>query len=556
MRTLSVVCLMMLLGTVVPVWAQPSQPPPLVVFVEEPKTLNMSSVTDNGPDGLTRLADLFRAEGARTDWIRLRDPIPADVSVIVLVRPRRPLTTPDLARIWVRVSEGASLLVALEPSGYLGTSTETERSGLNTLMTEDRGISLLNGILVEPWFTINSFKNLYSTFSFGFVDPVPDPVSDPLRQYDLPVALWGARPLHVEPFGVDSAAWALVDAIPQYVETATDFYPVGRNPGKPFELNIGKDYQGQFPIVGIGENTRSGSRIAVAGAGEIFQNGYGLALTPDGSAPAYPGDYILVQRLAGWLLHLPAEQYPALPKGLTWIALDGQLDDWPTTAAVTTDAAADASILSLNIKQVRAFRNDSYLYLAVETAAMANPDTQINLELDTTGSGKADTLVSMQPGHVVAQSGTGDAVVVADAAIVVGDAVEARLPLRLTGQTPRILNLCLSSSRALAFPQPPDCLDTTLRVSRVNETDPAPLRNLTGSLVALQGDLHNRINVRATPTTTGHILATLPYGTVFTAIGRTQRGTWIQVQNAAYQGWVFADSLFTPGDLALLPVTG
>ena len=76
---------------------------------------------------------------------------------------------------------------------------------------------------------------------------------------------------------------------------------------------------------------------------------------------------------------------------------------------------ADASILSLNIQQVRAIANDSYLYMSVETVSQANADAQIDLELDTTGSGQSDTFVSMRPGRVFAQSGDQEAALVPDA---------------------------------------------------------------------------------------------------------------------------------------------
>jgi hypothetical protein len=344
--------------------------------------------------------------------------------------------------------------------------------------------------------------------------------------------------------------------VPEYAETASDFYPGRTTPGKPFGLNIGTDYQGLLNVAAIGENTRVGSRIAVFGDGEAVQNGYGLALVPDGTTPAFVGNYVLVQRTVAWLLHLPEDQYPPLPKGLTWIAVDGALDDWPSSAPITPDAPDDASILSLNIQQVRALRNDSYLYMTVETVAPANPDSQIDLEIDTTGSGEADTVVSMQPGHVFAQSGTQDAVIVSDAAMAVGQAIELRLPLRVTGLTPKILNLCVSSARPLAFPQPPDCMDNQPQIGRDATVDPAPLRYTTAPLVALQGDLRNRINLRAAPSTDGRVIITLPYGTIMAALGRTTDGKWVQVQNAVYVGWVAAETLFTPGDLALLPVTG
>ncbi len=123
MRKLSLLCLLSLLGVGAlsfgaPSLAQGQALSPLVVFIEEPKSLITASVTDNGPDGLTRLAEVFQRLGARTKWVRLRDTLPEDTSVVVLVRPRRTLTPADLAWVWQRVGAGNSLLVALDPQGH------------------------------------------------------------------------------------------------------------------------------------------------------------------------------------------------------------------------------------------------------------------------------------------------------------------------------------------------------------------------------------------------------------------------------------------------------
>ncbi|MCC6804824.1 MAG: hypothetical protein IT319_18215, partial [Anaerolineae bacterium] len=141
MRVLSILFLILLVS-VAPGYAQER---PLVVFIEEPGTLNMASVTDNGPDGLTRLASIFESLGARTSWIRLRDRVPEDARVIVLIRPRSTLTPAFIARIWQQVGAGSSLLVALEPPRFISGNTETSGSGLDKLMTYDVGVSLLNG---------------------------------------------------------------------------------------------------------------------------------------------------------------------------------------------------------------------------------------------------------------------------------------------------------------------------------------------------------------------------------------------------------------------------
>ncbi|MBK8025317.1 MAG: hypothetical protein IPK19_28995 [Chloroflexi bacterium] len=153
--------MLFMLASAFPAPAQPlsqgTDEMPHVVFIEEPRDLAMASVTDTGPDGLTRLADLFRDQGALVEWIRLRDDISADVDVIVLVRPRRALGAEDLARIWKQVGAGASLLVAVDPNGFQGGTTESERGGLSTLTTLDQGITLREGILIEPWFTHDSW---------------------------------------------------------------------------------------------------------------------------------------------------------------------------------------------------------------------------------------------------------------------------------------------------------------------------------------------------------------------------------------------------------------
>ncbi len=225
-------------------------------------------------------------------------------------------------------------------------------------------------------------------------------------------------------------------------------------------------------------------------------------------------------------------------------------------APITTDATDDASIYSLNIQQVRAIRNDSYLYMSVETVSQSSADAQIELQIDSTGDGQADTLVSMRPGEVMAQQGDGAPTRVYDAGMAINTVIELRLPLRLMGTTPHIVSLCLSSARQLAFPQPPDCMESPIQIGRVNQIDPAPVRYSDNPIVAVRGDEVHRINVRNAPSTDARVITTVPYGAYFAAVGRTADSQWIQVQSAAYVGWLATETLFTPGNLAALPVTG
>ena len=282
MRILALICLLMpLLASVASLAQTDDAQSPLVVFVEEP-SLQIASVTDSGPDGLTRLAEMFKRLGARTTWQRLRDPLPDDTAVVVLVRPRRVLSADYLARIWQVVGSGKNLLLAVDPQGLLGTNTEVANWGLGRLLALDEGISVYNGILIEPWFSNQSFGELFGAFSYGYADPGANAITEPLQRYDLPVALWGARPLMIDSLGTDSQAWPLVSALPLYVETATDIFPRGGDPGQPFQLNLDQDRQGQVNVVGIGENHVVGSRVALLGDSEIVQNAYGLAQSDAG----------------------------------------------------------------------------------------------------------------------------------------------------------------------------------------------------------------------------------------------------------------------------------
>lgn len=524
---------------------------PLVVFVEE-SSLQMASVTDSGPDGLTRLAEVFTRLGARTTWQRLRAPLPADTAVVVLVRPRRPLPVDYLARLWEIVGSGKNLLLAVEPQGLLGASTEAASRGLGRLINLDEGLSIDSGILIEPWFTNKSFSELFGVFSYGYADAGTSAITEPLRHYQLPVALWGARPLTVDALGAESQAWSLVSALPQYVETATNIFPRSSDPGQPYQLDLDQDRQGWVSVVGIGENRVVGSRVALLGDGEIVQNGYGLAVSSE-NVPLFAADYILTERLAAWLLGLPEDQYPALPGGLTWIALDGDASDWPDGIPITSDDPTDVSILSLNIQQARAIRNNNYLYIDIDTVAPANPDAQIDIELDTLGAGRADTVVSIQPGQALAQRGTAAAEPVADASIGIGTGIELRLPLRVAGIAPHIVSLCLSSARALAFPQAPDCV-ANVEIAGINQLDPAPLPASGAPLLAIKGDGRNRINLRSAPDDKADVITTVPSGSVFTAVGVSANGEWVKLENTVYSGWVARSVLFAPANLDGLPI--
>ncbi|NDJ61564.1 MAG: SH3 domain-containing protein [Chloroflexi bacterium] len=523
------------------------QEQPLVVFVEE-RELQMASVTDSGIDGLTRLAQTFTDLGARTRFVRLRDPLPDETQVIVLVRPRRRLPEAFLARIWKQVEQGANLLLALDPPGHVGTNTETVGSGLDTLMTLDYGIGLQDGFVATTSFTTLTAQDLVTSFLRVSPEINNHPVIEPLITYDVPLQVWGARHLRVEPFGPDTTAFPLLFAEPVFAENDNIFR--NQNP-LPLELNIGSDDQGRLIIGALGENERTGTRLALLADGEMVQNAYGFGRIPASVTPEHPGNVVFAQRLAAWLLELPQSAWPELLPRFTWLRLDGLDDDWNPALQPTLNPASDASILALSLQQVRAFRNEDFLYLLIDTATSPNPNVQVVFGFDSRGAGAADTIVVANRDRIYIQPEAGAQISIPDAAFVIADSIELRLPLRVTGISSRIPSLCLNSARELAFPTPPDCIES-VAVTSIGENDPAAIRFESDLLVTVIST--SRINLRNGPGTNFGVITTIPNGRVFAAVGRDAAGEWIQVQNARYQGWIASFLLAPNGDLQSLPV--
>jgi hypothetical protein len=533
---------------------QPAQPP-LVAFIEESRQLDMASVTVSGPNGLSELAAIFRRLGARTQFARLREPLPEDVSVIVLVRPRRTLPVDYLARIWTRVEQGANLLLAFDPSGHVRASPETPTGGLARLLALEYGTPLLAGMLIQPWFTKESVGRLETSFLPALPYPVSNPVNAPLVAYDLPIMTWGARHVGAELFGMDSAAFALAYANAAFAETNTR----ALNPadGEPLEVNYGADPVGRLVIGAVGENLRTNTRVALLGDGEMLMNGFGLALTStaQGQLPLYPGNRVLAQQIAAWLLRVPPEDALPLPAGFTWVAVDGERDDWnDSRTPPTAQGESMVNVMSLRIQQARAFRNDSYLYVMIETMAAPNPDVQVEFGLDSRGSGTADVFVVANRSGVFLRGADDSRTPLRDAAFAVGSVIEVRIPLRAAGLSSAIPQMCLTTATPLAFPTPPDCMTARIPIPNLNERDPADLHVQDGEGLMLTTRTNDTANIRSAPSTNANVVVGLRNGCLLRAIGRNSAGDWVRVENARYTGWISRQVFYANGDVMTLPV--
>lgn len=523
---------------------------PNVAFILD-NDLRAISVSDNGPDGLTRLGELFLAQNTRNRIIRLDDPIPTDVDVVVLIGPQRRLQVEHVARLWQHLANGGNLLLALDPLGQ--ANTETTRSGLNTLFTLDYGVSLTDALLVEPWFSLESVQDLSTSYLFAAPDYVTDhPIVAPLLAYDVPVLLWGARSFQVEAFGPDSSAASLLFTRRPYGEA--DIANIAREQAE-LEINIGTDILGEQTIGAIAENSLTGSRIAILGDSELFQNGYGLAVTGS-AAPRYPGNRVFVERLLGWLLERPVEDWPTLPRNITWLALDGQGDDWANQTQLSTlqDDTGDASADAYDIQQVTGLRNEDYLYMRIETAAPPDPASTVSLSFDTTINSQPDIVVMAQAEGTTFRLVEDDtAAPLNDASIAIADEIEIRVPLRVINSGIRIPILCLIPPGVAPDDASVDCTEGNFNVPSATAEDAFDLRGLAdGPLATLRTS--GTVNLREGPDTTYGVVTVLSNGQVLAATGRNEAGDWVQVQNARYTGWVADFLLLSNHDLLSLPV--
>jgi hypothetical protein len=524
---------------------------PLVVFVVD-SDLKTASLTDLGPTGLSNLALIFRGLGAQVDYTDLNNPIADDVQVLVLARPLGSFSIVQVVHLWMYLQKGHNLLLAVDPEGYfLGSANvnpQVARSGLTTLLNAEYGIALRDSFLVEPWFTSETIVDLNNTFSPTFADVVSHPVIAPLAAHDLPVWVWGARSVRVEPFGIDSRAVPLLYSNNGYGESNPGVFRKlrGRNnynlPTAPLEVNIGSDYLGWLNFAALGENTGTGSRIVMLGDSEMIENGYGLAENRD--TPRYSGNRIFAERAAAWLLDISPSQWPALPQGFTWIAIDGTASDWSTSANVAVDEPDSTENTAYDIQQVAAFRDDTYAYLLVETSSTPDRTSHVELQVDVDNDGTPDHTIMAQVESVIALSDA-ETTVIPDGKMAVRGIIELRLPRRLV--EPTMINVCIADQGGTR-----DCLDQVISPAAVDTRAPADLGLSQGIFVTISANAP--VNLRAGPSTGTTIITTLPDGMRFAALGRNEDATWINVQNAAYSGWLSNTVVVANGDLSSLPV--
>lgn len=508
------------------------QEAPLVVFIEG-TDLGTASINNQGRDGLSIFARAFEDLGATTRVVDPGEPIPAEARLVVLVRPRQPLSTVYLAHLWAAVERGSSLLLALDPPGHAGNNSDAPNSGISRLLTWDYGISLQNGLVIKPWFAPSVVSTLEGSMIEAQPSVIPHPIIEPLVRYEIPVRMWGARPLTTEFLGAMGGSVPLLTSVGYAETTATS---LRQNDPTPLVLNYGTDPNGILTLAAAAEYA-TGARATVLGDSELLQNGYGMA----GSPRANPGNVLFAQRLAAWLLGMPEDSLPP-PDNFTWLEIDGTSRDWTDAAAPTVNPTNDTSVPALNIRQARAFRDQDYLYVLVDTQDIPDPNAQLYL-------GFSDVTLRATTRRVAVQGTGGTEFIIPDARMAVSEALEIRLPLRIVGESRAIASLCLSSTADLTVM---DCMDSPVTVAVADTRSPSDLllpENLRVTVNSTGG-----ANWRTGPNLNTPSMVLLRYGRVLAANGRSAAGDWIRVQTARSTGWIAEFLLDANGNLQALPV--
>ncbi|MGQ9850519.1 MAG: SH3 domain-containing protein [Aggregatilineaceae bacterium] len=521
---------------------------PLVLVVEGRRPLDTVAMTNIGTVGISQLADQFRQLGARVQFVRLNAPLPPEARVVVVARPLRSLRLLETVYLWQHVARGGSLLLALDPEEYplagRNVRPRYNRSGLALLIAQDFGLTVGDAFLAESWYSSSSIQKLENTYGLAFAELNGEPVTAPLAQYGVPVWVWGARSLTVDPLGPGSAAFPLLAMRAAYAETDSGVFRTQAFPNPPVPLRYDADKDppaGLFTIGARAFSTASGARIAILGDSELLQNGYGLAR--DGALPRYPGNAIFAGRLSGWLLGLPETQWPGLPAGFTWVVPDGDPADWEGRALSPVADDQDAVQGAYDLAEAASFADDRYLYLLVRTySAPGEP-----VWLEVTRSDGATVRVAADGATLTSPDGMQTSV--PDAVLGIGGVLEARIPLRVAGTGRALTTVCLGQpGRA----QPLDCLGSPLIVPSVQTR--APFDTLWNKHMLVTIHSTAGVYLRQGPSTSTAIQATLRSGTTLAALARTADGAWIQVQDARYAGWVAAYLLTPSGDFSTLPV--
>lgn len=499
------------------------------------RAIRSAAHTDVGVDGLSRLAQVINDLGADVQTISPESPIPAEVELVILIRPQRSLSARQTTILWEFMENGGHVLLAIDPYDHAEARTErASRGGIINLIDNRYGISVSDDFLIEPWFTIESLSDVLTSWSDASAEELlPHPVTQPLIDYNLPLRYWGGRQVLAQSyFGSVEISPLLYTENPHAEVTGIDYE---LNDTSQIEFTYNADTQGRMLIAALAENQNTGSRLALFGDSEMFQNIFGLTRsTTDESVPLFAGNHIFSQRIFAWMLGIPEAEWPSLPAEFTWLSLDGDLSEWQTFNTRSADIDLQA------ISSLQVFHNNHYMYTGIESTFELNESNAIELRGE---SGATPFIVELSANNVYFITDD-DTILIPDASYQQSDAIESRIPLRIVGLNPIINQICTVSSGSR------DCFELTLRSQQVNTIDPVPVRfeNRPTAFLRSNGFLRVQANPNA------EAITLLNAREQLAIIGRDDSGAWLYVANGAYQGWISTIVILTNADTSQLPV--
>ncbi len=534
------------------VFAQDTPDVPKVVAFVRDDQLRTASPSDTGADGVSRLVELFRGLGANTITLDLQSAVPTEVDVLVLIGAERPLSVANVARVGEHILRGGSVFIASDPASYNRANTNRAGRDFDQFLQALYGIGVEDGLIVGDWYTTEVLQDIRDVrLATSPESIVQTSVISDLSQYDLPFQVWGARPITVDAFAADMSAFPLTYFDAGYAET--DLRDVIRNfrsnlNPRSIGYSIGADPTGRLFVGGYAVNTSLNSRIVMLGDSEAVRNLFGLArIVGSDNLPRHPGNFLLLQSLAAWLLDMPEESWPLLPSGMTFISIDGKSDDWSSRAEATTnisDPALDVSDTRFDIVDGAVFHNDQFVYGILYPLGTPTDGTSIILEFEQ------EVAISMDT-DTVRFLGNNDEIMVPDASFVVNTALEFRIPRRVLTSELTLTRACVRG----ANDNVEDCLTTPITSTDTNEFDASPVR-FTPTGATARTTTTGRVNLRQQPSTQAPIIAVLANNELFAPVNRNANNEWVRVVNGRYEGWLAEDLINLNIEISELPVFG
>jgi uncharacterized protein YraI len=531
LHTVLLCSLIVFFAQVAPGLSQTSGSQPVVAFVTD--DFDSTEIDDTSANGASELSNIFTGYGAEVREISLNDPIATDVDLVVIINPRQLLSAIQTSHLWAHIAGGGNFLLVVDPNFQDGNRTEASRSGIVSLLDDDFGVLLQNTVLAESWFVReNAFTFRESMVALSPAQFNPHPVIAPLVAYDMDVQLWGARNITVEPFTLTLGGGVpLLQTETAYAETTINTLNQRRR--EQLEYNIPADILGQVNAAALGTNGETGARIAVVGDSEVFINGFGLLSYDNLGRPAFPGNRLFIERLAGWLLGIEDGAIPSQLDGITPVVIDGNASDWQNIQA-QFDPVTFVADNSTPFTELSVFRNAGYLYVLAEPTLTHDEPLAVQLGLDTDSDEVADVVIRADEATVLLEGENNREL--PDARVQFGNVIELKVPVRFTGPQPRLTEVCLLQNDSLAVL---GCIDTSIQAAVVNELDGSRAYARNTPLAAV--DAPRGVNLRNAPSIGAPRLRSLPTGNIVALDGISEDGNWLYVHTNAYEGWVSAD---------------